>query len=163
MRSTTRKRLIRLITSALISGDFSRNEVEEIALALESGDVLSDVATIFREVFWRIEIENDAKSPADDSDFTNYRAQRYADLVYDVVQRRRMSREELLNLMKRVDSNAGFALKSVKVPIRQLLFLFFSQAPQNKVSRFFDLLGVPFSDEPATDKYLDAITNRESR
>jgi len=165
MKPNTRKRLTRIIASALLAGEFTRAEAEEIASAFEfSDELLRDVGRIYRDIFRRTEVDGDAKAIPETTDPRRVRVSMLVDMAYEAVQRRRMSREELLHEMGRIDPHARYALGNAKLPVREILYLFFADAPTDQAMRLLDRLGPSSTTSSSvTDKYLDAIRNRENR
>jgi hypothetical protein len=156
MNAHTRKRLTNAFVSSMLGLQLSKFELEEICRAFEMCDpAVSELGRVLRDVAARLGDQQASRKIAD-SHPTQASTMRNVDIAYEVVRRRRLSRERILNLIRRVAPKTALPVKH-HTSTYDLLAEFFSLAPPYLAQEFLEMLN---GSRPSTsgDHYLDAIT-----
>jgi hypothetical protein len=161
MKTSLRKRTSELIVSAIISGGFTSNEIEEITTAFEQGDYsFRNLGSLIRDIARRLEFDQ-----VHERQFPKYNVEpsnlTLADIAYAVVRRRRLSRDEVLKLVQRVDPHIYSLLRRREGSVINLLVTFFDLASRSTAEGLLNLLDAAnLESSSLKDPYLEAITKR---
>ena len=159
MKPNLRKRVSELIVSGILSGGFTSSELDEICVAVDTGEYsFRGLGRVIRDITRRLANthSDDAFSPMDER-----LSLRLADLAYAVVRRRRLARDEVLKLIQRVDPAMHSLLRRREGTLFDLLVHFFERASRSSAERLLNSLDADASELVSPkDEYFEAITRR---
>lgn len=136
MRANNKERLTRVILAAILTSDFTNNELQHLAdeIAIDS-DFPRDLSMLLKQIVDRLQNGGPRKQPSQTIDPDNY-----LDLINHVIQRRKLSRQQVLKLLDWVMPEVSLIAKSAKLTTQQAIEYFFTRASPAQQERFLSRL-----------------------
>jgi hypothetical protein len=161
MTNATRKKAIRHIVSALLSGVFSEREVDQVSSALMTdAHFVAELGLALRMVSQQLSGRANIRGPVP-LDKKEPRVTTGALRTAQLVKRLGISRRELLNIIAVVLPEAAVSFKNERLTTLQMISRAITGLNHEKRSRFFDELRSRASTSTSkVDPYLDLITKR---
>jgi len=148
MREAARRRVIRSCLASILTSDLTRSEIHELVLELQSGRLGYELAAVVRDlsIILRDEPEYHQSSEPDGPD--------PVELAYQFVQRRKLSKKALIDLMQELGLRP--TRSAVSGSIKDLLAWCFQVGSQGQTSKLLNALG-----GAKQDPYLKGIVGRD--
>lgn len=151
MQPRTRQNVVRILLGRLLDSDLSVSELRNVADVLTTEALMRDLSLALSETLSFIDEPNFSKQVN--------RRDIDEDTAYMLIQRRRLSKNEVLELIASVSpnrTNKEPAYKNGKLPIRTIVRDFFRSASVDTVRMFMDRL----QNQDSADPYLKGIIRR---
>ncbi len=154
MKSASRKkRAIRLFVAALLESELSVDEMRELLREIAEAPGFADtVANMISYVIDHLPSGTPRKQPPNERENMSI-----GNLLYSAIQRRRLSKPELLRIMESISSE-GETIKEARrnATVHQLISEFISRTSERDAERLLKVIDPVGSD----DAYLRGITRR---
>jgi len=152
MTPKTRERAARVLLSSLLTSDLTASELRELSEEmLSSPDFLANLSILLRDLATRLSHGDGQRKHSD----ANGESRQLSELLYSEIQRRRLSKADVLALLSRV-SPTMLGARSTDLPLRRLLRDYLIRASQSEREQLVKLLSSEKSDDP----YLRGILKR---
>jgi hypothetical protein len=149
MRQRSQQRIMRVVLSALLKSDLTIEELQELSGDLNGGSFTNDLHSLLNNIIYHFKIRSHESPFGTDRDAQLKRA-------YAAVQRRRLSKPYVLDLMERA-SGEDFKMSSArKLSVQEILKEFFAIASTDQADNFMMLIDSPIASDP----FLKGIANR---
>jgi hypothetical protein len=154
MKPSRREQAIRSVIAALLASDLSSHEIQELLESISRSDFLHlKVASLIDAAIDAIPDKTPRKQPFESTPFDPmvYR-------IYSAVQRKRLSKQEVLEMMQTVISpTEGGALQLERATsLKKIIAHFADHASAQSVSELLKLIESPAESDP----YLAGMTKR---
>ncbi len=153
MKSRNRERALRTLLTAFLKSELTVREIRDLSREMESPSFLGEFRVLLQGVVEKLE-SRPAKQSAPREIPLAFRDIQSS--LYEAIQRRRISKKELLELMEKVYPEITRKGWSKDVPVRELVREFVTAVPLDKANDFLSLLD-PRGGE---DAYLQGIIRR---
>ncbi|WP_049732382.1 hypothetical protein [Rhizobium ecuadorense] len=145
MKARVRQKALRLIASQLIASDFSPSDLRDIGYDIRFGSLGEDLNYLLEGFYHQLSRQEEFKTaePQDDD-------------LFELVQRKRMTKKALFERMHQVD---GFRYGGVSTDMttREMIMHFLELAEPSQIQMLYSLLNGNDSEDP----YLSGIMNRK--
>lgn len=158
MADKNKSRIFREVLAALIGSKLSSRELRELSDLLASDHSFAyELGRSVYDLSKAIDPQATLFTP-EEVDVVAGSDEGLVSLVYNVIQRKRLAKRELINLMRSTSSRAAGSL-TTEMSSRELLDTFFDRASTAHVRELLSYLGMNISEDP----YLGGIANRSKR
>jgi hypothetical protein len=151
MRPRTRDRVQRILCAALLNSDLTEPELRQLVEELSSPnayDFIINFGSLMRAVLGQLKNPQPKEFPLPES------GSKVEDTAYNWIQRRRLSKKEVLHIMTET-VGSDFTVPNSERPVRDLLRRFFQLVSAEDAQRFLARLQ-PRDNDP----YLQGIMER---
>lgn len=149
MRSKTRARVMRLFLASLLESNLSVRELDEVAQGLTEQSFSWEFGELLQEITIHLKELESTKKQLNRSD--NLQA-----FTYDIVQRRKIPKAALIELVKDVYPDIGSTMRLTNFTVREIIREFLSLASPKKAEKLIDIL----NEGIERDEYLKGIMRR---
>lgn len=156
MIPSTKERLRRVLLAAVLKSDLSLNEMQHLADEMSaSPDFVWEFSSLLRDVIDRLQKTGPRKQVSQKPD-----ASSVLEAAYHAIQRRRLSKKEVLETMAKVSPGTEWRSRFA-LPMREILAYFFSVASPSEAAQFLERFDVnPDFQELRQDAYLRGIDRK---
>lgn len=156
MRPGNKERLRRVLLAAVLKSDLSLNEMQDLADEMSaSPDFVWEFSSLLRDIIDRLRTTGPRKQSSQKPD-----ASTVLEAAYRAIQRRRLSKKEVLETMAKVSPGTEWRSRFT-LPVREILAYFFSVASPSELARFLERFDVnPDFQDLRQDAYLRGIDRK---
>jgi len=155
-----KERIFRELVASIVSSRLKASDLRELAELLTSdGSFSRDVARTIYDISYRI-------SPQEQLAFSDHAESGVVssdggltDLTYSIVQRRRMSKERLITIFRKIAPEVRWSSHLRDTSVREMIASFFKKATTVQAQEFLNELGMEVEEDP----YLGGISSRSRK
>jgi hypothetical protein len=149
MDRKVRQRVMRSFIAALLQSELSLEELRELSFDVSSGAFGSDLSKLLDETIFTLR----GRGPYE----SKVAPETIEDSVIAIIQKRRLSKKAVLDLMASTNSRKAFKEPALTGSMRELVERFLRTASNNEVTKFLNLLDA----SETTEAYLRGIIRRD--
>ena len=155
MKGNTREKLLRIIVSSILSSDLTKKDIYDIGNSLtRSDDFFVDLKEMLKDICTKLDRYSSTFSK---SQYTYLDGNERLYDVMNVIKRKRISKNKLMNYIELISPNDSILQKASSTPVRELLEEYFNKKSENTQLELINLLE---TGDKGGDEYLKGIMDR---